>query len=65
MREVPAGYWEGIKEPACQLQDPDMDALCDDVRLASRGPLFSRARAAAVMRLLPGDLFQAVTGRRP
>jgi len=63
-REVPFGYREWISSPSCDLRDSAQDALCDDVRLASRGPLLSVARAGAVARLLYGDLTQVLTGQR-
>ena len=64
-RAVPPGYRESLIASTCAVRDPAMDRLCDDVRLASRGSLVAPGRAAAIGRLLRGDVVQVLTGRRP
>ena len=64
-RDPPFGYQEWIADPTCALREVALVGLCDDVRLATRAPLLAPGRAAAVGRLLVGDVIQVLTGRRP
>ena len=64
-REPPWGYVEGVREERCRLLDPALDALCDDLRLVSRGPLLAPGRGAAILRVTAGDLATVLWGVRP
>lgn len=50
-RELPSGYRETIADGRNQLVDPHLARLYDDVHLATSGPLFSRERWRAIIRL--------------
>ncbi len=50
-RELPAGYRETIAGGRNVIADPELARLYDDVRLVTTGPLFSRARWGAIVRL--------------
>ncbi len=51
-REIPVGYLESLESGQNLLVDPATAALWDDVRLVTRGPLWTRARWRAIRRLL-------------
>lgn len=53
-RCVPDGYLETIRTGENRLTDPAAAALFDDVALAARGPLWTRARWGAIARLHTG-----------
>ncbi len=50
-RQIPDSYLESIEADANLLQDPSQAALYDDLRLLTRGPLFTRERWAAILRM--------------
>jgi arabinofuranosyltransferase len=50
-RDVPEGYVASLRTGRNELVDPQMRALYDQIVLVTRGPLFSRARWAAIWRL--------------
>ena len=50
-RAIPAGYADSLRADANMIADPRIARLYDDVRLVTRGPLWSRARFAAIWRL--------------
>ncbi len=49
-RRIPAGYLEARLEGASEDLDPRLAKVLDDLRLAISGPLFDRARLAAIWR---------------
>jgi hypothetical protein len=51
---IPPGYLKTVKSDSNQLQDPALAALYDDLKLATRGPLFSKERWRAIWRLNRG-----------
>lgn len=56
MRAIPAGYESSVRSGRNQLEDPDLARYYDKVLLLARGPLFSRARWAAIRELNFTDL---------
>lgn len=54
VRAVPIGYLESLVTGQNLLVEPATAALWNDVRLATRGPLWTRARWRAIGRLLRG-----------
>jgi arabinofuranosyltransferase len=50
MRPLPEGYALSIERGENQLQDPCLRAMLDDLRLITRGPIFSAARWKAILR---------------
>jgi arabinofuranosyltransferase len=50
-RRLPAGYFESLDNDANQLQDPNLHAYYDDLRLVTRGPIWSADRFRAILRL--------------
>ncbi|MEZ4238778.1 MAG: hypothetical protein R3F59_22025 [Myxococcota bacterium] len=50
-RAVPEGYLQTLASGHDALEDPEVRALYADVQLATRGPLWTRARWAAIGRL--------------
>ncbi|MFH1463026.1 MAG: hypothetical protein ABIO70_01440 [Pseudomonadota bacterium] len=53
-RLIPRGYAESLEKGGDRLQDPRVRALYDDLLLVTRGPLWTRARWAAIARLAVG-----------
>jgi len=51
VRTAPAGYLESCVERRNRIEDPRLHRLYDDVLLATRAPVFSAGRAAAIWRL--------------
>lgn len=64
-RDIPFGYVEWYSDMECPIACRDGRTLCEDVRLAMRGPLFAEGRATAIGRLLIGDLAQVLGRERP
>jgi arabinofuranosyltransferase len=56
MRAIPAGYESSARLGRNELEDPDLARYYDKVLLLARGPLFSRARWAAIRELNFTDL---------
>lgn len=54
-RRVPRGYRESLVEDANRIVDPRVYALYDDIRAATRAPLFETGRLAAILRLNTHD----------
>jgi arabinofuranosyltransferase len=50
-RRVPAGYARSLRTGQNHLESKMLAALYDDILLATRGPLWTRARWAAILRL--------------
>lgn len=50
-RDLPAGYRESVASGTNVISDPELARLYDDVRLATKGPLFSGERWRAILRL--------------
>jgi arabinofuranosyltransferase len=53
-RAIPAGYVESVEAGENRIQDPDLARFYDDLILVQRAPLLSRARLAAMARVLGG-----------
>jgi arabinofuranosyltransferase len=51
IRTVPAGYAESLKANANLVKDPAVARLYEDVRLVTRGPIWSWRRMGAILRL--------------
>jgi arabinofuranosyltransferase len=65
-RVLPEGYEQAVVEGADRLADPALADLYRDVVLVTRGPIWSRARWAAIGRLLRGgDRFDVERYRHP
>ncbi len=54
-REVPNGYLPTLRTGVNQIKDPDLAAYYDQLALITRGPLFSRARLAAIWGMNTGQ----------
>lgn len=54
LREIPKGYLETLKTGSDALEDPALRDLWSDVRLVTRGELWSAARWGAIWRLNTG-----------
>jgi arabinofuranosyltransferase len=54
-RDLPAGYTETVSSTINRIEDPRLAKLYDDVRLVTTGPLFSRERWRAIIRLNLGS----------
>ena len=50
-RRVPRGYRKSLEQDANLLMDPAHHALYEDIRLATRAPLFAPGRLGAIWRL--------------
>jgi arabinofuranosyltransferase len=50
-RRIPVGLHESLEQGDNQIMHPQLRAYYDDIRLLSRGPLWSAARWAAIWRL--------------
>jgi arabinofuranosyltransferase len=50
-RRLPAGLQESLQANANHILEPALAAYYDDIRLLTRGPLFSRERWAAIVRI--------------
>jgi arabinofuranosyltransferase len=50
-RALPEGYFESVDTDSNQLTDPETAALYERIRLATRAPLWTRERWAAIWRL--------------
>lgn len=53
-RMIPPGYKRSLETGENQLRDPALKVLYDDLKLVTRGPLFSKARWQAIWRLNRG-----------
>jgi arabinofuranosyltransferase len=53
-RLIPRGYAESLERGGDRLEDPRVRALYDDLLLVTRGPLWTGARWAAIVRLAVG-----------
>ncbi|HOX24432.1 MAG TPA: hypothetical protein PLL30_01585 [Candidatus Krumholzibacteria bacterium] len=53
-RPAPPGYAASLRYEANDLKDPALQALYEDVRLATSAPLLARGRAGAIWRLTTG-----------
>ena len=60
-RPIPAGYLETLRTGRNVIQDPQLRALYDRLRLVVRGPLWSWARLSAI----PGFIVAHYDGRPP
>ena len=50
-RDIPAGYFESVERGTNVIQDPNLRKYYDDVRIITRGQLFSLARLQAIARM--------------
>jgi arabinofuranosyltransferase len=50
-RPPPEGYLDTLESGTNQIKDPNLARYYDDIALVTRGPLVSRARLAAIIRL--------------
>jgi arabinofuranosyltransferase len=53
-RPLPEGYFESVDTDSNRIADPGIAALYDDIRLATRAPLWTRERWRAIWRLNTG-----------
>jgi arabinofuranosyltransferase len=51
IRRIPKGYPASLVRGSNQLEDPDLASYYDDLSLVTRGPLLSRRRAEAILKL--------------
>lgn len=63
-RRVPRGYRDSLEQDENLLFDPAHHALYEDIRLATRAPLFAEGRWAAIWRLLVYSPPSALEPRR-
>ncbi len=54
-RPLPAGYLETLESGENHLEDPDLAKLWDDLVLVTRGPLWTKERLHAILRLHNGE----------
>jgi hypothetical protein len=62
-RRVPRGYRLSLEENANRIVDPAHHELYDDIRAATRDPLFAPGRLEAIVRLNWRD-YPVLPGRR-
>ncbi len=65
IRPVPRGYLESLKSGRNELVDPEVAALWEDVKLATRAPLWTPGRAAAIARLAVFGRTRPIAGVPP
>ncbi|HWV37287.1 MAG TPA: hypothetical protein VN033_02305 [Vulgatibacter sp.] len=56
VRDLPRGYVESLRSGGNSIEDPDLRAYYDRIRLITRGPIFSLARLRAIYELNTGRL---------
>lgn len=56
LRDVPEGYVESVRNDDNEIVDPDLHAYYDQIRLITRGPIFSLERFRAIHALQTGRL---------
>ncbi|RMF73927.1 MAG: hypothetical protein D6744_15075, partial [Planctomycetota bacterium] len=59
-RVIPEGYADSLRADRNLIRDPAIAALYDDVRLVTRGPIWTRQRWRAIRRLMFGDYARKV-----
>jgi arabinofuranosyltransferase len=63
-RDVPAGYEESVAQDQNLLRAPGLAAYYDRLRLITRGPLWTRRRLAAILRINTGGYDAYLTSSR-
>ena len=65
IRPVPRGYLETLKTGTNLLEDPVLARLWEDIHLATRAPLATPGRPAAILRLLDLQRTEPIEGVPP